>query len=76
MKELEKVVSEAALQIWPQCRVGLFGSQSCSMALPGSDVDITILDASGPPNKGAAGFTLKQRKAVVQVSYSASHMSL
>ncbi|CAL8465423.1 g4959 [Coccomyxa elongata] len=66
VKELERLVSKAALQIWPQCRVGLFGSQSCSMALPGSDVDITILDVSSPPKKGAAGFTLKQRKAVVQ----------
>ncbi len=68
VKELERLVSKAALQIWPQCRVGLFGSQSCSMALPGSDVDITILNVSGPPKKGAAGFSLKQRKAVVQVS--------
>ena len=67
VKELENIVSSAASQIWPQCRVGLFGSQSCSMALPGSDVDITILDVSGPPKKGAAGFTLKQRMAVVQV---------
>ncbi|BDA50080.1 probable terminal nucleotidyltransferase 4B [Coccomyxa sp. Obi] len=66
VKELERIVSEAALEIWPHCRVGLFGSQSCAMALPGSDVDITILDVSGPPKKGAAGFTLKQRKAVVQ----------
>lgn len=67
VKELERIVREAALQLWPQSRVGVFGSQSCAMALPGSDVDITILDVSGPPKKGAAGFTLKQRKAVVQV---------
>lgn len=58
VKELERIVREAAVAIWPNCAVGPFGSQSSSMALPGSDVDITILNVGGPPKKGASGFTL------------------
>lgn len=58
VKGAETLVRDAAVLIWPQCRVGIFGSQSCSMALPGSDVDITILDVGGSPEKGASGFSM------------------
>lgn len=37
------VITETALAIWPACTVGAFGSQANATALPGSDIDITIL---------------------------------
>jgi predicted nucleotidyltransferase len=50
-----RIVEEAATELWPECSVGLFGSQMSSMALPGSDVDITILGVPDLPQTEAAG---------------------
>ena len=43
VQQAQSVITEAALGIWPGCTVGSFGSQANTTALPGSDIDITIL---------------------------------
>ena len=43
MQHAQSLVTETALSIWPSCTVGSFGSQANATALPGSDIDITIL---------------------------------
>lgn len=43
MQEAQSIITETALGIWPECNVGSFGSQANATALPGSDIDITIL---------------------------------
>jgi len=43
VQHAQSLVTETALSIWPSCTVGSFGSQANATALPGSDIDITIL---------------------------------
>ena len=53
MQQAQAVITEAALGIWPGCSVGSFGSQANATALPGADIDITILGVRDMD--GAAG---------------------
>ena len=43
VQQAQSIITETALGIWPECTVGSFGSQANATALPGSDIDITIL---------------------------------
>ena len=43
MQQAQSIITETALGIWPGCTVGSFGSQANATALPGSDIDVTIL---------------------------------
>ena len=43
VQQAQSIITETALGIWPKCTVGSFGSQANATALPGSDIDITIL---------------------------------
>ena len=43
VQQAQSIIIETALGIWPECNVGSFGSQANATALPGSDIDITIL---------------------------------
>ena len=43
MQQAQAAITEAALGIWPGCSVGSFGSQANATALPGADIDITVL---------------------------------
>lgn len=53
-----QIVRDMALELWPECTVGLFGSQASSLALPGSDIDITVLGVHHlPVAEDATGLT-------------------
>ena len=43
VQQAQATITETALGIWPGCTVGSFGSQANATALPGSDIDVTIL---------------------------------
>ena len=53
MQQAQAAITEAALGIWPGCSVGSFGSQANATALPGADIDITVLGVRDMD--GAAG---------------------
>ncbi len=54
VQQAQSIITETALGIWPECTVGSFGSQANATALPGSDIDITILGVMD--FDGASGF--------------------
>ena len=53
VQQAQSIITETALGIWPGCTVGSFGSQANATALPGSDIDVTILGVMDVD--GAAG---------------------
>ncbi|GAB4814301.1 hypothetical protein N2152v2_001347 [Parachlorella kessleri] len=55
-------VAAAASALWHQARTVLFGSQATGLALPGSDLDIVILNVGPHLQRAGSGFSQAQRK--------------
>ena len=72
MQQAQAAITEAALGIWPGCSVGSFGSQANATALPGADIDITILGVRDMD--GAAG--IKRCAAHLPWTSTPAHPSL
>ncbi|KAL4428251.1 hypothetical protein ABPG75_002340 [Micractinium tetrahymenae] len=60
-------VSEVARSLWPHSRTALFGSQATGLALPGSDLDIVVLNVGATLERAATGFTPVQRKQLSEL---------
>lgn len=71
LEELERAV----LELWPNARVQLFGSQATGLALPGSDVDIVVLGehpARNEQQQPGGGFSKLARQRVCNILGSLS----
>jgi hypothetical protein len=53
-------VASAAQGIWPQASAVLFGSQATGLALPGSDLDIVVLNVGPHIQRAGTGFSQAQ----------------
>ncbi len=56
-------VAAAASALWHQARTVLFGSQATGLALPGSDLDIVILNVGPHLQRAGSGFSQAQVRA-------------
>ncbi|CAD7704632.1 unnamed protein product, partial [Ostreobium quekettii] len=59
-------VEQATLEVFPNSKTILFGSQASSLSLPGSDMDVVILGAGRDICAPAESFTTVEKNAVVQ----------